>query len=110
MLRLPVRTFRVKSHKLSWALVKSCVAPKNDTFKIKQLKELTLKTLSDLKINNWRNAGKHIKKVEEFWKIDFAKLSPIVEDFIINLTDSDYEVCDEEVDSYELTGEYNHLT
>lgn len=83
--------------------MKTCAAPKNNILKTKQLKEITFKPLSDLKINNWRNAGKHNKKVEEkFWKIDPTKLSPVVKDFIIKLTDSDYEVYNEEVDSYEL--------
>lgn len=58
-----------------------------------------------MKINNSRNALEHVKKVGPFWKIAFEELSPIVGDSMINLTDSDNVVSDEEADSSESSEE-----
>lgn len=65
MLDLSLNLIQLNFIELIQALVKTCAAPKNNILKTKQLKEITFKPLSDLKINNWRNAGKHNKKVEE---------------------------------------------
>ena len=49
----------------------------------------------------------HIQKVEEeFGKIDFGETSLIIEDFKINLTDSDKEVSNEEIGSSESSNEH----
>ena len=70
------------------------------------VKELTPKALSNWKINNWRNALEHVKKIEkEFWRIYFRDSSPIVENFKINLTDPDNEVLNKEVGSSESSDE-----
>ena len=80
-------TFRTKCYKTELDPVKSGVAHGNTTkipMKTEYVKKLTLKALCDIKMS-W-NTLRKLKK--DFNQIDFGETSPIVEYFIIYLTDS----------------------
>ena len=72
-----------------------------------QKKEIT--SIENETINNSRNVVKHVKNAEEFLEIDFGELSSVVEDFKINLTDSDNVVSDKNVNSSESSEEISTI-
>lgn len=89
ILRLPIGHSELNPIELIWAQVKSEVARKNVTFKMKDVQNLVNESLGNVTASNWAKAEKHSIKVEnEFWKIDF-KESEASERFIIELRDSD---------------------
>ena len=56
-----------------WAQVKTQVAKKNTTFKIKDVQNLVNEALNDVTPENWKNVIRHTLKVEDgFRKIDFG--------------------------------------
>ena len=59
---------------LIWVQFKTRVAHENTIFKIEDVKQLTHKALSDVKMNNCKNAVERLKEVEkQFCRTDFVK-------------------------------------
>lgn len=88
ILRLPVGHSELNAIELIWAQVKTEVAKKNTTFKIKDVKSLVTEALSNVSAANWRKAIKHTIKVEDaFRKVDFGENCPLVERVVIDLND-----------------------
>ena len=90
ILRLPVGHSELNAIELIWAQVKTEVAKKNTTFKLKDVKELMANALNNVTPENWKKAISHTIKVEDaFRKTDFSEKDD-VERVIIDLSlDSD---------------------
>ena len=85
ILRLPIGHSELNPIEMVWAQVKSEVARKNVTFKMKDFQEFVNEALDNVTASNWAKVESHTIKVEkEFWKIDFNGLEN-EERFIIQL-------------------------
>ena len=77
ILRLPVGHSELNAIELIWAQVKSEVARKNTTFKIRAVKELLTNALQNVTKANWKKAIDHTKKVDDaFSQVDFGDFPP----------------------------------
>ena len=98
ILRLPIGHSELNPIELIWAQVKSSVASKNVTFKMKDVKDLVNNALNDITPAKWSKVEKHSIKVEkEFWKLDFGNRDP-TEKFIIDLDGDSDSDCDSDSD------------
>ena len=85
ILRLPIGHSELNPIEMIWAQVKSEVAKKNVTFKMKDVQDLVKTALDNVTSANWSKVERHSIKVEnEFWKLDFNEHEP-TERFIIEL-------------------------
>ena len=98
--RLPIGHSELNAIELIWAQVKTEVAEKNTTFKLKDVKELMENALKNVTPENWKKAISHTIRVEDaFRKTDFSEKDD-VERVIIDLgLDSDSSQCSTDSDS-----------
>ena len=98
--RLPIGHSELNAIELIWAQVKTEVAKKNTTFKLKDVKELMENALKNVTPENWKKAISHTIRVEDaFRKTDFSEKDD-VERVIIDLgLDSDSSQCSTDSDS-----------
>ena len=95
VLRLPIGHSELNTIELIWAQAKGEVARKTIKFNITSVKELMKTALGNVTPQNWKNAIRHVQKVEaDFRKIYFGDEStaPQVETLVIIVT------CDDEDD------------
>ena len=86
-LRLPPYHPHLNPIELVWSEVKRSVALDNTTFKIKDIKQLATKAMSDINKDFWNKCEDHVKKIEEnYWQQEglHIKQNPV----IIDLMDS----------------------
>lgn len=83
-----------------WAKVKTEVAKKNTTFKIKDVQKLVNEALENVTPDYWQKVIHHTLKVEDsFRKIDFGKTkTPTVEPVVIYLGSDSEDSTDESDD------------
>ena len=87
VLRTPVRQCELNPIELVWAKVKTCVASKNSTFKLKDVKKLVNESLDGVLPEEWQKCVEHVKTIED----EYRRTMHIMEDIdpvIINLDDS----------------------
>ena len=92
ILRLPIGHCELNPIELIWAQTKSEVARKNTKFNITTVKELMIKALNNVTVENWKKAIGHAIKVEDtFRKIDFTEDSDAIqaENVIIQLSSNE---------------------
>ena len=86
ILRLLVGHSELNPIELIWVQVKSEVARKNTTFKIKDVQTLVCETLRNVTKEDWGKAIKHVIKVDDaFWEVDFGEHAPDVAKMIIDI-------------------------
>ena len=104
ILQLPIGHSELNPIEMIWAHVKSDVAKKNITFKMKDVQDLVSAALENVTSKNWSKVERHSMKVEdEFWKLDFNDREP-TERFIIELgndSESDESQSEDESDEDE---------
>lgn len=87
VLRLPPYHCELNPIELIWGQVKGEVSRNNKTFKMKDLHPLFLEALKNVTVDNWRNAIRHAKNVEEkMWQLDIV-MEIQVEPLVIHLSD-----------------------
>lgn len=92
VVRFPPYHCQYNPIELIWAQVKTYIAQKN-YFKMANLKPLVKEALSRVTPENWENAVKHAKNLqEEYAKLDIA-VDKVVDSFVINISE---ETSDEE--------------
>jgi hypothetical protein len=72
---VPVAHCELNAIELIWANVKGFVAKHNTTFKIKDVEELCRQSLRQITPNVWKNATRHVKKIED----DYAERHHVIE-------------------------------
>ena len=65
VLRLPPYHCELNPIELIWAQIKNKVAKENRTFKLKEVNELLLQPIKDIKSSHWKICVEHIIKEEE---------------------------------------------
>lgn len=97
ILRLPPYHCELNPIELVWAQVKGHVARNNKTFKMAEVKDLFHEGLREVTPQKWQSCVSHVMKVEdEMCKLD-GLITGVVENFIIQVTDSDSEVSDSDI-------------
>ena len=98
--RIPVGHSELNAIELVWAKVKTEVAKKNTTFKIKDVQKLVNEALENVTPDYWQKVIHHTLKVEDsFRKIDFGKTkTPTVEPVVIYLGSDSEDSTDESDD------------
>jgi transposase len=87
VLRLPPYHSHLNPIELVWAKVKGQIANENTTFKINDVKKLTMKAISEIDQEYWAKCEDHVLKVEEeYWQKD--GLSFIQPSAVIHLMES----------------------
>ena len=85
VLRLPPYHCELNPIELIWAQIKNKVAKENRTFKLKEVNELLLQPIKDIKSSHWKICVEHIIKEEEkMCKLD-GIMDTIIEPLIISI-------------------------
>ena len=97
VVRLPVAHCELNPIELAWAVVKDYCRKHNQAFTLKGVKELIPHGIQQATPDMWKHFCDHVEKVaEEYWEKD-GLLEDAVEEFIIEVSDSeddDDESCD----------------
>lgn len=94
VLRLPPYHCELNPIELVWAQVKSYVARKNTTFKMKDVKVYFEEALKTVDSEKWRNCVEHvIREEEKMWKLDHL-IDQTVEPLIISVLNDDDDSTD----------------
>ena len=102
ILRIPVGHSELNAIELIWAKVKTEVAKKNTTFKIKDVQKLVDEALSNVTPEYWQKVIGHTLKVEDsFRKIDFGSTKARTVEPVIVYLGSDSEDSTDESDDDE---------
>ncbi|KAJ8974395.1 hypothetical protein NQ317_011239 [Molorchus minor] len=72
-----------------WAQVKNEVAGKNETFKLKDVKELLMQALNNVTNTNWKRCVEHVIKEEEKMCTLDGIMDDLIEPLIISLSNTD---------------------
>ena len=104
VLRTPVRQCELNPIELIWAKVKTCVASKNSTFKLSDVKSLVNESLDNVRPEDWKKCVEHVIEIEGKYR-NSMKIMDEIDPVIIRLgddSDSDnsaYVESDRELDS-----------
>ena len=104
VLRTPVRQCELNPIELIWAKVKTCVASRNATFKLSDVKVLVHESLDNVQPEDWKKCVEHVIKIEEKYRISMNIMEEI-DPVIIRLGDdsdsdvSDYAMSDNDEDN-----------
>ena len=89
VLRLPPYHCDLNPIENIWGIIKNEVAMNNTSFKLADMKVLTDQAIKNVDPTIIKNTMEHVKKTEErYWKNDGLSLSPVIENFSINIAES----------------------
>merc|ERR1711923_692662 len=89
VLRLPPYHCDLNPIENIWGIIKNEVAMNNTSFKLVDMKVLTDQAIKNVDPTTIKNTMEHVKKTEErYWKNDGLSLSPVIENFSINIAES----------------------
>lgn len=98
VLRLPPYHCEFNPIELIWSQMKGYVARKNTTFKLNDVRQLLLESISTITKENWQKAVEHaIKEEQKMWRVD-NMIEETVEPMIIPLQTDD-ESSDDDLDT-----------
>ena len=99
VLRTPVRQCELNPIELIWAKVKTCIASRNSTFKLKNVTQLVHETLDSVEPEDWRKCVGHVIEIEKEYRKSMQIMDEI-DPVIINLgSDSDNAESDRNIES-----------
>lgn len=85
VIRLPPYHCQFNPIELIWSDVKRHVAKKNSTFKLTDVKDLTVEAVASVSADSWRKHVEHVKKdVEDYWTKD-GLIEAMIEPLIISV-------------------------
>ena len=89
VLRLPPYHCDLNPIENIWGIIKNEVAMNNTSFKLADMKVLTDQAIKNVDPTIIKNTMEHVKKTEErYWENDGLSLSPVIENFSINIAES----------------------
>ena len=86
VLRTPVRQCELNPIELIWAQVKTCIASRNSTFRLKDVQKLVHESLDNVTPEDWKKCVQHVIHIEDDYKRSMHIVDEI-EPVIINLDD-----------------------
>ena len=87
VIRLPPYHCHYNPIELIWAQVKSEIAHKNNTFKIKDVRKLLEEALLNVSVDDWKKCVQHAEKLQEEDFIKSGIRDEVIEKIVINLRD-----------------------
>ena len=90
VIRLPPYHCHYNAIELIWGQVKTYIGKKND-FRMANLKLLLTEALSNVTVDNWKNAVKHVENIMIKETADDFSINQFVDSFVIDLASSDEE-------------------
>ena len=92
VLRLPPYHCELNPIEMIWGITKNEVARNNETFNLSDIKVLVNNALDSIPSVTFAKSFRHTQSVEtEYWSKDGLEITPIVEDVIIDIEETDTE-------------------
>jgi hypothetical protein len=90
-----------------WGIVKTRIAAKNVTFKLRDVQQLAEQNFAAVSMEEWAAVCRHVEAVEEEYVNRQQEMDSVMERIIINADDDDDEMSESSVscdDNYDIQG------